>query len=75
MSDLVIDRVIKELQALPESMQRQVLQFAVMLRATTQKGVPGRHLLAFAGSIPPNKLDEMAEAIEAGCERIDDGDW
>ncbi|MEZ4517201.1 MAG: hypothetical protein R3C44_10305 [Chloroflexota bacterium] len=75
MDEIVIDRVVKELRALPENMQRQVLRFAEMLRATTLQGTPGNRLLSFSGIIPPAELDQMREAIEADCEQIDDQDW
>jgi hypothetical protein len=39
------------------------------------KGVPGRQLLRFAGSIPANDLQTMTQAIEAGCEGIDRSEW
>lgn len=39
------------------------------------KGTPGRELLRFAGTIPPEDCRRMEEAIEAGCERVDPGAW
>ena len=38
-------------------------------------GVPGSQLLRFAGGIPASDLPVMAEAIEAGCERVDRDQW
>lgn len=35
------------------------------------RGVPGRDLLRFAGTIDAKSAREMEEAIEEGCERID----
>lgn len=64
MDEFVIERVIKEMQALPVSMQRQVLQFAEMLRAATPQGVPGQRLLAFANTIPADELQFMIDALE-----------
>lgn len=51
--------------------KRQVLDYARSLGAAPGRGTPGAALLDFVGSIPPEDLREMAEAIEEGCERID----
>jgi len=39
------------------------------------RGVPGRDLLRFAGTIDAESAREMEEAIEDGCERIDPEEW
>jgi uncharacterized protein (TIGR02246 family) len=41
----------------------------------TPRGVPGRDLLRFAGTIDAESAREMEEAIEDGCERIDPEEW
>ena len=38
-------------------------------------GTPGKQLLRFAGSIPPEDLKLMQEAIEQDCERVDINEW
>ncbi|WP_256678104.1 MULTISPECIES: hypothetical protein [Fischerella] len=38
-------------------------------------GTPGEQLLRFAGSIPPDDLQEIREAIEQDCERVDINEW
>jgi hypothetical protein len=38
-------------------------------------GVPGKNLLHFAGTISASDLQEMAQAIEAGCEQVDLDEW
>jgi len=55
--------------------QRQVLEFALHLRAQSTTGVPGRTLLQFAGRIDEADLNSMSAAIEEGCERIDADGW
>ena len=42
---------------------------------TVQAGVPGRHLLRFAGTIRADDLRIMKQSIEDGCERIDIDEW
>ncbi|MBM3190069.1 MAG: hypothetical protein FJZ90_15280 [Chloroflexi bacterium] len=37
--------------------------------------IPGRELLPFVGAIRPDDLELMAEAIESGCEQVDDDEW
>jgi len=62
-------------EALPYELQRRVLDFAQALALSAPKGVPGKRLLAFAGAIPPDDVQEMARAIEVGCEVVDQDEW
>jgi putative addiction module component (TIGR02574 family) len=39
------------------------------------RGVPGRDLLRFAGTIDAESARAMEEAIEEGCERVDLEEW
>ncbi len=39
------------------------------------RGVPGRELLRFAGTIEPDDLILMEKAIEEGCEQVDADEW
>ena len=34
-------------------------------------GVSGKQLLKFRGFIPPDELEQMSQAIEEDCERVD----
>jgi hypothetical protein len=40
--------------------------------ASVPKGIPGRDLLRFAGTLSPEDAEEMRQAIEEGCEQIDE---
>ena len=76
----MIDATIKtELAACLDTMslehQRRVLEFARALASRPPKGVPGRELLRFAGTIEESDLDAMSQAIEEGCERVDANGW
>jgi hypothetical protein len=64
----------EQLDRLPLDQQRQVLDFARALAVTRPVGVPGTALLRFAGTIAPDDLATMAQAIEEGCETIDPGE-
>jgi len=52
-----------------------VLDFTRRLAEGVQVGVPGRHLLRFAGAVQAEDLQIMKRAIEDGCERIDIDEW
>jgi hypothetical protein len=67
--------ILNELGHLPVPKQKQVLDYAVALRGARPKGTPGMELLKFAGTISNEDAKEMIEAIEAGCEQIDESEW
>ena len=61
----VAERELREqLEVLPLTQQRQVLDFARALAVTRPQGVPGKDLLSFAGTIPADNLAAMSQAIE-----------
>ena len=67
--------IINEDGRLDYEQQRRVLDFARTLATTSPKGVPGRQLLSFAGTIPADDLKSMAQAIEDSCEKVDLNEW
>jgi len=73
----VHDELIKQLDQLPVGQQRRVLDFARSLSSPSAapRGIPGHELLRFAGTISPEDAQEMMDAIEEGCERIDLNEW
>ncbi len=71
----VIDEVIEQLRAMPQDLQGRVLEFARTLVQPQVRGTPGQQLLRFAGSIQPDDLQLMSEAIEQGCEQVDSNEW
>ena len=50
--------------------QRQVLDFVRALESIKLQGVTGKSILSFAGTVPPEDLDVMSDAIELGCEQV-----
>ena len=63
---------------LPADDQVRVVDFARSLAKEPkprQVGVPGRELLKFVGTIPPEDLEEMKRIIEEDCERIELNEW
>jgi hypothetical protein len=66
----IVEEVVEQLKDLPQELQARVLEFAKALAQSTPRGIPGGHLLRFAGTIAPNDVKQMSEAIEQGCERV-----
>ena len=60
---------------LPEEAQHQVAEFARTLTMRRTSGSLASTLLTLGGSIDPQDLQKMAEAIQEGCERIDVDGW
>ncbi|MBW4620277.1 MAG: hypothetical protein KME17_13100 [Cyanosarcina radialis HA8281-LM2] len=75
MSIAIIDEVVEQLKVMPQHLQWQVLEFVRELVKSEMRGTPGQQLLRFAGSIPPDDLQLMHEAIEQDCERVDVDEW
>ena len=67
--------ILYEIHKLEEGQQAEVLEFVRSLAKSEMKGVPGKTLLRFAGTIDREDLDKMAEAIQAGCESVDLHEW
>jgi len=64
---------LKNLSLLNKEQQNKVLVYIKSLLSRTKQ--PNRDLLQLAGSIDPQDLRQMSEAIEAGCENIDKNEW
>jgi hypothetical protein len=56
-------------------MQEQVLRFVASLAAQSPTGESGTALRHFAGSLDAVSAQEMVQAIEEDCERVDVGEW
>ncbi len=67
----IIDRVVDQMATLPETKQKQVLEFVEKLTVSVPRGVAGKELLRFAGAIPAGDVALMEKAIEEDCERVD----
>ncbi|UUO13669.1 MULTISPECIES: hypothetical protein [Aphanizomenonaceae] len=75
MTTSISDQIIQQLNIIPQDLQYQVLEFARNLTKSKIKGVPGKELLKFAGSIPKEDLQLMSEAIKQDCEKVDFDEW
>jgi len=72
---VITQEIIRQVGKLPYESQQRVLGFAQALAVHSPKGVEGKHLVRFAGSIRSGDLKAMSKAIEAGCEKIDADEW
>jgi len=67
--------IINQIGQLDYEHQKRVLDFARALAVTGPKGVSGKQLLSFAGSIPSDDLKAIEKAIKDGCEKVDLNEW
>ena len=75
MDKAILSEITNKIQSLPDNLQRQVLIFVDALQMSSRRGTPGKLLIEFAGTISPDDLSLMEQAIESGCEQVDSSDW
>lgn len=75
MNTSIVEAVVEQLRDMPQHLQWQVLEFARALVKAEVRGSPGQQLLGLAGGIALAELQQMSEAIEQGCERVDINEW
>lgn len=67
-------RVVENLDALDRSGKLKVLGLSEELSGSPRRDTRAA-LLEHAGSIPVEELERIGEAIEEGCERVDEDEW
>lgn len=75
MSKQLEDQILAHLSGLSDDQQERILEYARTFSESASRTVQGRDLLAFAGTIQPDELRLMAQAIDENCERIDPSEW
>ncbi len=71
-----IEKELREqLDQLPASQQRRVLDFARALAAKQPQAASGRALRRFAGTIAKEDLALIAQTIDEGCEQVNPDEW
>jgi len=65
----------RQLERLGPEQQREVIEFVQALAANHPKGVSGRELVRFAGTISRADLDIMTAEIEDACEQVNPNEW
>ena len=68
MDKAILSEITNKIQSLPDHLQRQVLIFVNALQVSSRCGTPGNQLIEFAGTISPDDLSLMSQAIESDCE-------
>lgn len=72
---IVKTEIVEQLERLPYDLQQRVLDFVRALALSQPKGVLGRQLLDFVGTIEQDDLKVMAQTIKDGCERVNLDEW
>lgn len=71
----VRDEIVARVEALSPELQKQVLEFVTSLASSGNKKNTYLALRALAGSLDPVSAQEMRQAIEEECERVDADQW
>jgi hypothetical protein len=69
------NEMIKQIDKLPQNLKIKVFELVKAIANLKPKGVPGKVLLRFAGTIPASDLELMKQAIEEDCERVELNEW
>ena len=67
--------IAKRIEELPPDLQQRVLQCVASLSTSTPGGEQGIRLRKFSSSLDPLSAQQMIQAIEDACERIDASEW
>ena len=73
MSPILKQRLLDEVESLPEADQERVLSFARSVKRP--RGVSFSELAPFLGTVDAEAAREMRKAVEEGCEGIDRDAW
>ena len=74
----LLEKAITQIKNLPESEQNAIAQIVLNILNNSKysiKGVQGKELIKFAGTISSDDLQLMSQAILKDCERIDINEW
>lgn len=71
----ITERLLHDIQSLPEESKVKVLAYVQALRAQASKPTTGLAMTRFAGVITGDDAALMKSAIEKDCERIDAQCW
>ncbi len=65
-----IQEIVERLETFSPILQKQVLDFTLELSDEMPEGASIREFLKFSGTIPPEDLKRMKQAIEEGCKQV-----
>jgi hypothetical protein len=69
------DQLLKQVDQLTLEGQHQVLEFVNSLAKRSSSKIGPKNFLELCGILDSQSAEEMRQAIEEGCERIDPNDW
>lgn len=69
----ITDEIIRQVQALSQPQQHQVLDFLSSL--AHRSGRPGQEVLDLVDTIDPQDLETMRQVADEECEQIDPHGW
>lgn len=75
MSISIKQEIVEQIDKLPIELQKQVLDFVHNLVSLEPKGISGKEISRFLGIMTAEEAKEISDAIQEGCERIDDSGW
>ena len=75
MNNTIVTAVAEQVSTLPESLQQKVLEFVQALKTSERRGVHGKELLRFAGTISPDDLQIMQKVIDDDLGQVDVNEW
>ena len=67
--------LLEQIEKLTPLQQKQVLDFALGLSGELSKRYPGEKLLNLVGTISPEDLEIMKQAIEEDCGQVYESEW
>jgi hypothetical protein len=71
----VTQEIAKQVEKLPSDMQEQVLRFVASRSTSTLAGGNGARLRQFSSSLDSVSAQQMRQAIDEECERVDASEW
>ena len=71
----ITEEIAKELEFLSPEQQRRVLAFVKGMTPFAPRGTPGSEAASFAGTMSAEDAAAIAQAIEEGCEQVDEDGW
>ena len=75
MNQVLIEKVIDQLEMLPDDVINRILNYVTTLKTEVIQGIPGARLMKFGGSIRPEDAASMLQAVEQDCRRVDSNEW
>lgn len=69
------EQILSDLERLAPEQQQRAAELVHGMVSPEIKGVSGRALMHFAGTLSDSSAQEMMSAIEEGCGQVDSDEW